>query len=234
MAVVRAEQFSCSSRSLICAAGVRLGLYSTNWTYPNGVSSHKRGWHSRKIEFCLIHCSFEPSVSIPALLFFFPLQNAFFFFKKASLYWRFIIPSYFMHTERAGGRVLLKAKVVIGGSSPFSFPALGCFLMCSGLEVRTSSSSPVNIWNRAAILNPKGGFESGSSLPYATTLRQICIFSLFVIWGALRVLSSFDERPFGVRFCFSVLVFPGSESAERKSGLMCASFPAKWSVWEND
>lgn len=50
---------------------------------------------------------------------------------------------------------------------PFSCPTLDCLLMCSGLEVRTSSSSLVNIWNRAAISNLKGGFENGSSLPYA-------------------------------------------------------------------
>lgn len=143
------------------------------------------------------------------------------------------ISSHFMLIEGAGERVLVMAKVIFGRSSHFFLPNLRLSsALCCGLEVRASSSSLVNIWN-SSNFGSKSGFEKGRSLPYANAMKKICIFSLF-IWGLVRLLSSFEERPFDVGFCFSVLVFPGSESAERKAGLMCVSFPAKWSVWEND
>lgn len=186
-----------------------------------------------KSSFCSIHCSLEPSVSIPALLFFFPLQNANQAKQTQACLGGSAISSILCSLQELEKRFWWWQKWFLAGPHLFFSPTLGCLLMCCGLEVRASHSSLVNVCDRAAILNPKGGFENGSSLPYATAMKRICIFSLF-IWGLARVLSSFEERPFGVGFCFSVLVFPGSESAERKPGLMCVSFPAKWSVWEND
>lgn len=41
------------------------------------------------------------------------------------------------------------------------------------------------------------------------------------------MLNCFEERPFGVQFGFSVLVFTGSESAGRNTRLVCISFLAK-------
>lgn len=138
MAVVRAEQFSCSSRSLIFAAGVRLGLYSTNETYPNGVSSHKRGDAAEKSSFVSIHCSLEPSVSIPALLFFFPLQNAIFLeqSKQTQACLGGSAISSYLVTEGAGERVLLMAEVTLSGLSPLFLPnlRLSSDVLCFGGE----------------------------------------------------------------------------------------------------
>lgn len=74
-----------------------------------------------------IHCSPEPSVSLSALLFFFPLQYS----KESSQTKQTqaclqgsAISSCFMLTEGAGERVLLMAKVILGGLSPLFLPSL--------------------------------------------------------------------------------------------------------------
>lgn len=125
-------------------------------------------------------------------------------------------------------------KWFLVGPHPFSSPTLGCLLMCSGLEVRTSSFSLVNIWNSSSNFESKRWFCKWKFSALCNHYEEDLHFLTICYLLFLRVLSSLGERPFGVRFCFSVLVFPGSESAERKAGLMCVSFPAKWSVWEND
>lgn len=97
---------------------------------PNGVSPHKGGDTAEKSSLVSIHCSLEPSVSLPALLFFFPLQNAFFFKETnqtkqtQACLWGSAISSYFMVAEGAGERVLLMAKVILGGPSPLFLPNL--------------------------------------------------------------------------------------------------------------
>lgn len=118
-------------------------------------------------------------------------------------------------------------KWFLVGPHPFSSPALGCLLLCSALEVTTSNSSLVNIWNRAKILNPKGGLENGTSLPCATTMRKICIFSLFVIWGFLRVLSSFDESPFGVWFLLFSIGFPWLRKRRKEGWIDVCLIPSQ-------
>lgn len=144
------------------------------------------------------------------------------------------ISSCFMHAEGAGERVLLMAKMILGESSPLFLPNLRLssdVLWFGGENLKFFTSKYLK---QSSNFESQRWFWKWKFSALCNHLRKICIFSLFVIGGVLRVLSSFDERPFGVRICFSVLVFPGSESTERKTGLMCVSFPAKWSVWEND
>lgn len=183
-----------------------------------------------------IYCSLEPLVSLPALLSLLLSSPKWLFLRKkknkpktfSACLGGSAISSYFMLTEGAGERVLLVAKLILGGPTHLSLASLMPFLVCCGLEVRSSSFSLVDIWNSSSKFESKRYFLKWKVSVLCSHYQENFHFpTVFIIWGLLRVLNSFEERPFGVRFCFSVLVFTGSGSAGRNTRLICVSFLAK-------
>lgn len=112
---------------------MKLEFCSTDWTYPNGISSHKGGDTKLDSGAVSTHCSLEPFISLSLLCFFFsfPLQNGFLKNNQKtqiqnllSLSWR-LSDLFLPHTQRRNQRrVLLMAELILGGLTHLSLANL--------------------------------------------------------------------------------------------------------------
>lgn len=203
MTMMQAEQLSCSSMSLIFTAVVWLEIYSTDWTYPNGVPSRKGS--DTKPDSCAVstQCSPELLISLPALLFLLlssPKNKSRSF---SACFGGSAISSYLMLTEEPRERVLPMVKLILGGFAHLSLGSLSPSLMGSVLEVRSFSFSLVHIWNSSSNFESKRCFYNWKVSVLCYLYQENFHFlTFFVIWGPLRMPTSFEDDLLVFSFAF--------------------------------
>lgn len=133
MAMVRAEQFSCSSRSLICAAGWDLGCVPQT-KHSQMVFLLIKGVIQQKNQVMFNSLFTGAFILYPCSSFLLSPPKCGGFFKETNQTNQtqvclegLAISSYFMLTEGAGEGVLLVAEVILAESSPLFLPSLRLF-----------------------------------------------------------------------------------------------------------